>query len=99
MPQLKIGIFLTLLLSSETIHIYWKICEGIFHNQKSLSHQNQHVNISVGRVGSLIAEVVMMEMSEGGGVGNPAFDATGDDFDSRQQQATQKVQLYQVLSP
>ena len=70
-----------------------------FSKTKSHKAKTQHVNISVGRVGSLIAEVVMMEMSEGGGVGNPAFDATGDDFDSRQQQATQKVQLYHVLSP
>ena len=40
----------------------------------------------------------MMEMSEGGGVGNPAFDATGDDLDSRQQQAAQKVMTYHLLS-
>ena len=39
----------------------------------------------------------MMEMSEGGGVGTPAFDATGDDLDSRQQ-AAQKVMTYHLLS-
>ena len=49
-------------------------------------------------VGSLIDEVAMMEMSEGGGVGNQAFDATGDDLDSRQQQATQKVYNFITFS-
>ena len=49
-------------------------------------------------VGSLIDEVAMMEMSEGGGVGNAAFDATGDDLDSRQQQATEKVYSFITFS-
>ena len=40
----------------------------------------------------------MMEMSEGGGVGNAAFDATGDDLDSRQQQATEKVYSFITFS-
>ena len=49
-------------------------------------------------VGSLIDEIAMMEMSEGGGVGNQAFDATGDDLYSRQQQATQKVYNFITFS-
>ena len=103
MPQLKIGLFLTLVLA--VIHsakFKWIVPRYTISAEEFVKESSKPKGLPEltchSSVGSSIDEVAMMEMSEGGGVGNAAFDATGDDLDSRQQQATQKVYNFITFS-